>query len=74
MPLLINAVSKITQNGVKTFKPSHDIIYNCLGGKKVIQRPAVVSYRKQFSVVPIIKMTTEQKRKYLMQKYVRQYT
>lgn len=75
MPLLINAVSKITHNGIITTNPNKDVLYkNLVRDKKIIQKSQVVLPRINRINIRLSNMTTEQKRKYLLLKYVRQYT
>ena len=82
MPLLIDSVSKIRINNSLIVCPNRELLYRELSGRKAIMlKKSEPIASKKYYINKIIHndikwndMTTEQKRKYLLLKYIRQYT
>ena len=75
MPLFIDTVSKININRSLIINPSKDILYKHLtNGRQIVHRTNTAIPHKYNTNTNFYNMTTEQKRKYLLLKYVRQYT
>ena len=75
MPLLIDAVSKISNNSTITIKPNKDILYKYLSnGNCIVQQSRIILPQNHHINTRCDNMTTEQKRKYMLLKYIRQYT
>ena len=74
MPLLVDVVSKISVKKSLLINPDREVLYRNLANDRQILSQTNAMPLKYHANIKLNNMTTEQKRKYLLLKYIRQYT
>ena len=75
MPLLVDVVSKISIKKSLLINPDREVLYkNLTNGRQILSQTNAMPLKKYHANIELNNMTTEQKRKYLLLKYIRQYT